>query len=148
MGQTVQITVSGGVVQHVEAPPGIMVVVRDYDVDERDCEGIDIRRDENNDLYQRMQFGAICDGKTSDAGIVSVDLSGVDWIMLRKQKEALVALSLFTLKACSILGIVNGGESAIEGVLGLLDHVQDQAVEILGEEAVFGKTPGQGEADQ
>ena len=148
MAHTVRITVSGGVVQHVEAPPGIHVVVRDYDVDERDCEGIDIRRDENNDPYQRMHFGTGCDGQTSDAGTVSVNLSGVDWIMLRKQKETLVALSLFTLKACSILGIAKGSESAIEGVLGLLDHVQDQAAEILGQEAVFGNTPGESEADQ
>ena len=84
MKQNVEITVSGGVVQHVEAPPGIRVIVRDYDVDGRDCGGHDIRRDENNDPYQRMQFGAGCDEQTSDTGIVSVDLSGVDWVMLRK----------------------------------------------------------------
>ena len=31
--KTVRITVSGGVVQHVEVPDGVTVIVRDYDVD-------------------------------------------------------------------------------------------------------------------
>ena len=31
--KTVKITVEGGVVQNVEVPEGVMVIVRDYDVD-------------------------------------------------------------------------------------------------------------------
>lgn len=31
--KTVQVIVSGGVVQHVEVPDGVSVIVRDYDVD-------------------------------------------------------------------------------------------------------------------
>jgi hypothetical protein len=31
--KTVRITVEGGIVQHVEVPEGITVIVRDYDVD-------------------------------------------------------------------------------------------------------------------
>ena len=33
MKKIVRITVEGGVVQHVEVPKGVKVVVRDYDVD-------------------------------------------------------------------------------------------------------------------
>lgn len=31
--KTINITVEGGVIQHVEVPAGVRVVVRDYDVD-------------------------------------------------------------------------------------------------------------------
>lgn len=48
MTMTVHITVEGGVVQHVECPPGVQAVVRDYDVDGQD-EGIE--RDENGDPF-------------------------------------------------------------------------------------------------
>ena len=33
MSKTVRVIVSGGVVQHVEVPEGVTVIVRDYDVD-------------------------------------------------------------------------------------------------------------------
>ena len=36
MIRTVVVTIEGGVVQHVECPPGVRVVVRDYDVGESD----------------------------------------------------------------------------------------------------------------
>lgn len=49
MATTVRITVEGGVVQHVEFPPGVTVVVRDYDVDS--CDMDDLERDENGDRY-------------------------------------------------------------------------------------------------
>jgi hypothetical protein len=34
----VRVTVEGGVVQHVEVPEGVQVVVRDYDVDGTDAD--------------------------------------------------------------------------------------------------------------
>jgi hypothetical protein len=48
MTMIVRITVEGGVVQHVECPPRVQVVVRDYDVDGQD-EGF--QRDDNGDRY-------------------------------------------------------------------------------------------------
>jgi hypothetical protein len=48
MTKIVRITVEGGVVQHVECPQGVQVVVRDYDVDRQD-EGL--QQDENGDCY-------------------------------------------------------------------------------------------------
>jgi len=48
MKKTVRITVEGGVVQHVQVPKGVTVVVRDYDVDGED-EGLE--EDENGDKY-------------------------------------------------------------------------------------------------
>lgn len=47
--KTVRITVEGGVVQHVEVPEGVSVVVRDYDVDGLPPEAF--RRDEHGDDY-------------------------------------------------------------------------------------------------
>jgi hypothetical protein len=65
---------------------------------------------------------------------VTVDLSNVDWGLLRKQK-------LFLLKAVKIRAKAGASESAehLRGLVHLLDHIQDQAAETLGEEAVFGK---------
>lgn len=49
MASVVRVTVEGGVVQHVEVPSGVTVVVRDYDVDS--CDEIDLERDANGDRY-------------------------------------------------------------------------------------------------
>ena len=45
--QTVRITVEGGVIQDVDCPRGVRVVVRDYDVDGED----NVHQDENGDEY-------------------------------------------------------------------------------------------------
>jgi hypothetical protein len=44
----VQITVEGGVIQDVECPSGVQVLVRDYDVDGTE---IDLAEDETGDEY-------------------------------------------------------------------------------------------------
>ena len=57
MVQTIEITISGGTVQYVEFPRGIRVLVRGYDVDGVDEKGeFDIRRDEQGDLYEYIEF--------------------------------------------------------------------------------------------
>jgi hypothetical protein len=45
---TVTITVEGGVVQHVDCPPGVRAIVKDYDVDGSE---LDLAEDENGDKY-------------------------------------------------------------------------------------------------
>ncbi len=45
--KVVRITVEGGVIQYVECPRGVRVVVRDYDVDGED----NIHFDEHGDAY-------------------------------------------------------------------------------------------------
>ena len=45
---TVTVTVEGGVVQHVEVPTGVRVVVKDYDVDGSES---DLAEDESGDEY-------------------------------------------------------------------------------------------------
>ncbi len=45
---TVTVTVEGGVVQHVEVPPGVRVVVKDYDIDGSES---DLAEDTNGDNY-------------------------------------------------------------------------------------------------
>ncbi len=45
----VRVTIEGGVVQHVDVPVGVQVVVRDYDVDGTDAD--DHEQDENGDHF-------------------------------------------------------------------------------------------------
>jgi len=45
----VRVTVEGGVVQHVEVPEDVQVVVRDYDVDGTDRD--EHEQDENGDQF-------------------------------------------------------------------------------------------------
>jgi len=62
-----------------------------------------------------------------------IDLCGVDWPLLRKQKRMLVTLIQESNRPLS-------SESArdLQGLLHLVDHLQDRAAEKLGEPAVFG----------
>ena len=65
---------------------------------------------------------------------ISVDLSNVDWKLLRKQKLTLQA----------VIGIVSKFRPDIDagdlsGLLHLLDNIQDQVAEVIGEDAVLGK---------
>ena len=65
---------------------------------------------------------------------VMTDLSGVDWKLLRRQKESL-------LRAISVVDahISKKCQEDLTGILHLLDDIQDQAADRLGEAAVFGK---------
>jgi hypothetical protein len=54
---------------------------------------------------------------------ITVDVSGLDWELLREQKEFLLSLK----------------NDYAAGLVSLLDTIQDQAAEVLGEWAVFGK---------
>jgi hypothetical protein len=78
--------------------------------------------------------GEIKERRKTNMTCVKVDLSNVDWRLLRKQKLSL-------LKAVKIRAKTGASESAehLRGLVHLLDHIQDQAAEALGEEVVFGK---------
>lgn len=45
----IRVTVEGGVVQHVEVPEGVQVIVRDYDVEDTDAD--ELEQDENGDQF-------------------------------------------------------------------------------------------------
>jgi hypothetical protein len=47
MEKVVFVTVEGGVVQHVEAPEGVKVVVRDYDSEGSDADRLSVDEDGN-----------------------------------------------------------------------------------------------------
>jgi hypothetical protein len=47
--KTVTVTVEGGVVQHIDIPEGVRVVVKDYDVE--GCDEAELEEDENGDTY-------------------------------------------------------------------------------------------------
>jgi len=61
--------------------------------------------------------------------IVSIDLD-IDFDLLREQKAMLVNISPFT-----------DIHDNVEGLIALLDGIQDEAARIFGEEAVFGALP-------
>ena len=67
---------------------------------------------------------------------IQVNLSQVDWQLLRKQKQALVEVIHQQSKDFSP-AVMNH----LTGLLHLLDHIQDEAAKVLGEKAVFGKRP-------
>ena len=50
----VRVTVEGGVVQHVEVPEGVQVIVRDYDVD--GTEEDQLEHDENGDHFTETNW--------------------------------------------------------------------------------------------
>jgi hypothetical protein len=54
----VQITVSGGVIQDVQVPKGVIVQIKDYDVDSDDIRDpdYDIREDKDGDPYYYSEW--------------------------------------------------------------------------------------------
>ncbi len=49
MKKIVTVTVEGGVIQHIACPPGVQVIVKDYDVD--GCDESNLLKDESGDEY-------------------------------------------------------------------------------------------------
>jgi len=58
---------------------------------------------------------------------MNIEINNIDWKLLREQKEWLLSIS-------------DVDERNLDGVLNLIDHIQDQAVEqgVASEEIVFG----------
>ena len=63
-----------------------------------------------------------------------IDLSQLDWQLLKKQKQALVDVIHQQSKVYPP-AVTNH----LTGLIHLLDHIQDEAAKVLGEEAVFGE---------
>lgn len=61
---------------------------------------------------------------------VLVDCGNVDWVLLQKQKYNVFKMS----------SLLTQYRDTLEGILSLLDHLQDEAAEILGDATVFGKS--------
>ena len=59
--------------------------------------------------------------------VIMVDVGGVDWTILRKQKHYLVTMSM------------DDDDENIEGLINFLDTIQDQAADVIGENEVFGR---------
>ena len=62
-----------------------------------------------------------------------VDFGYVDWKLLRRQKE-----SLLRVIGIADMQVGKKCQEDLQGILHLLDHIQDQAAERIGERAVFG----------
>ena len=76
----------------------------------------------------------LCEKLNLAGGTVTVELDNVDWKMLRKQKETL----LETITNPRIT-LSDKAREDLTGILHLLDLVQDQAAEHLGEQTVYGR---------
>lgn len=63
---------------------------------------------------------------------VLVDLTDVDWYLLREQKRQLVEMAHWLQQPEAL---------AADGIIHLLDHIQDAAALQIGEAAVFGDQP-------
>ena len=61
---------------------------------------------------------------------MNINLDNVDWKLLREQK-------LWLMSAIKELDLQYGTGDDGEGLLALIDDIQDQAALILGEDAVF-----------
>jgi hypothetical protein len=60
-----------------------------------------------------------------------IDLTNVDWKLLCKQKETLAKL------VCMGAGVNEEEREDLDGILALIDNIQDQAEDFLGSELVF-----------
>jgi hypothetical protein len=69
---------------------------------------------------------------------IYVDMSGVDWKLLRDQKNCLIKVSA---NWCQLAGKNKDIVPAIhwvDGIISLLDNIQDEAAKQVGEKKVFG----------
>ena len=71
--------------------------------------------------------------KTVASSPISVNLGIIDWSLLQRQKTQLLALQ-------DRMGDIGEKEKAeaLEGIVSLLDHIQDEAAKQLGSKEVFG----------
>ena len=54
--QTVKISIHGGVVQGVECPPGVKVIVCDYDIEDDDLNTPNIFKDKEGYYYYKSEY--------------------------------------------------------------------------------------------
>ena len=64
MQKVVVVTVEGGVVQHVECPDGVKVVVRDYDTEGCDTDLVSVDEDGNEYVEAVWEQSYTSDGGT------------------------------------------------------------------------------------
>jgi hypothetical protein len=63
---------------------------------------------------------------------MQIDLGNIDWAKLREQKYSLISI-------CSTLRARDGKDKDnLEGLIYLIDHIQDEAEKQIGEVEVFG----------
>lgn len=131
--KTVDITITQGALQAIDLPPGVRAIVRDYDIEGGTRDGFDIRKDGNGAEYHRMEYESKEDN-SEGSDLLLIDVGNIDWAMLRAQKETLLQARDRLLSGC----VESPCADALTGLLHLIDHVQDEAVHTIGEQAIFG----------
>jgi DNA-directed RNA polymerase subunit RPC12/RpoP len=87
------------------------------------------------DIYHRDAIADLEDGRYNEQPLIgktNIDLSKVDWKLLREQKATLFGHA----------GVMHDDQRSyahFHGLLELLDHLMDEAAKTLGEKLVFGK---------
>lgn len=65
---------------------------------------------------------------------MTINLGNVDWTELRHQKQVLAVV----IQRLQTTGQTHESEP-LDGILSLLDHLQDEAAMVLGQRKVYGK---------
>ena len=94
-----------------------------------------MKSQQKKDSTQECKARPTALGRSQNPSGAIVDL-GVDWVLLRKQKRDILEAIPDIARSKPVSRSVMEG---IYGLIHLLDKVQDEAVETLGEQAVFGE---------
>lgn len=66
---------------------------------------------------------------------ISVNLTKTNWALLRKQKAALIR----AVEDKDVNEEDQKDRELLDGLVNFLDHIQDSAAEVLGEQKIFGR---------
>ena len=94
--------------------------------------------DKKDDLFQTI--AAITRGGFNPPPVFPEFITKIDWKLLREQKTKLIYLMN---RARCTIEIEEDDSNAIEGIISLIDAIQDYSTDIMGlsEEEVFNLTP-------
>jgi hypothetical protein len=90
--------------------------------------------EESTHLSEKGNSQPAASEQSLSPGSVTVCLAGVDWKLLRVQKETLLAAMPEIAQSKPVSRSVM---ESVYGLIHLLDHIQDEAAETLGEQSVF-----------
>lgn len=67
---------------------------------------------------------------------ISIDMTGIDWKLLAKQKNDLMTLAR-VVEVSGMRDVLKEEIESVEGIVNLIDHIQDEAALQIGATEVF-----------
>lgn len=67
---------------------------------------------------------------------ISIDMTGIDWKLLAKQKKDLMTLAR-VVEVSGMRDVLKEEIESVEGIVNLIDHIQDEAALQIGATEVF-----------